>query len=526
MECDNASPPQLRMLHSSIGDAVRSIVVAENEFSLISKLPPETLANISEFVAEPRTRESMFEIVKMTHVCQYWRSTLISYPHLWSSIFVKNDHKDFVAACLERSREAPLAVRLDLKYGGYGDYPDCTCIRDEWSPRMRVNENNPCRYHTTIDPLLEDNHIERIRTLDVHLAMLDNVARDGPNKEFKDALDDSQLFAFPLPALENLSFHVDHQIDDIDTRLVLPMSLFRWAFFPPTQLRHLTLHNCYGGPIRAVCNLTSFELAGDVNAFDRIKLNQRTFLPFLSGNPSLVSLSLAHCNLPDRTQLSRVTPIKLPELKSLRLMDIYGFPSFPGLVDVPAFKTLSSLWISVQKRAVGSYGTDILVHAESDGGFQLSYDTSPYEVTSDWFGVMDDADPSLAFVRFEGRGLEVRGNEEEASPLSLFVNAKVLEIGVSFADLWYHDFWKDVGKVGPQLTTLRLEVTEGMKPAVAKSVRKLVRERFNKGMPLAKLERMRFGEISEEAEEKAKGLWDEFWAGLDVDQYLVPQRVP
>ena len=69
----------------------------------------------------------MFDVVRMTHVCQYWRSTLISYPRLWSSIFVRNDHKDFVVTCLERSRELPLAVRLDLGHGGHGgDYLDCT----------------------------------------------------------------------------------------------------------------------------------------------------------------------------------------------------------------------------------------------------------------------------------------------------------------------------------------------------------------------------------------------------------------
>ena len=445
---------------------------------------------------------------------------MISYPHLWSSIFVKNDHKDFVAASLERSQEVPLAVRLDLKYGDYDDYPDCTCIRDGWSIGMQVNEDNPCRYHTTIDPLLEDDHIERIRTLDVHLTMLDNVARDGPDRAFKDALSNFELFASPLPTLESLSFHVDHQLEDVDTHLVLPTNLFCWVFSPPTQLRHLTLYGCYGGPIRVVCNLTSFELNGDVNAMDPIQLGQRAFLPFLSGNPSLVSLSLSHCRFPDRAQLSRVTPVKLPELKSLRLMDIYGLPGFPGLVDVPAFKTLSSLRISIQDPA-GSYGTDVLVHAENGGGFQLSYDSpNIYEVASDWFDVINGADPSLTFIRLEGRRFESRGSEEKASPLPLFVNAKVLEIGASFADLWYHDFWKDVRNVGPQLTTLRLEVIEGMKPAVSKSVEKLVRERFDNGIPLVKLERMRFEGMSEDDEEKAERLWGGFRAGVNIDQYL------
>jgi len=261
-----------------------------------------------------------------------------------------------------------------------------------------------------------------------------------------------------------------------------------------------------------------------VNAFDHINLGRRTFLPFISGSPSLVSLSLSHCSFPDRAQLSQVTPATLPELKSLRLMGIYGLSGFPSLINVPAFETLSSLRILAQKRPVGSYGTDILIHAEGDGGFRLSYDApNTYEVASDWLGLMRDADPSPAFIRFEGQELKLNGNEKEASPLSLFVNAKVLEIGASFADLWYPGFWKDLGKVGPQLTTLRLEVTEGMEPAVATSVGRLVRAIFNKGVPLVKLERMRFEGMSEEEEEKAKKLWEGFLAGLDIDQYLAPQ---
>ena len=54
---------QLQKLYSSL-----SVAAARNEFSPTGKLPPETLTNISEFIAEPRTRESMFGIVEMTHV--------------------------------------------------------------------------------------------------------------------------------------------------------------------------------------------------------------------------------------------------------------------------------------------------------------------------------------------------------------------------------------------------------------------------------------------------------------------------
>ena len=66
---DAGGPQQLGVLCHSLENAVRSALVAQNELSLISKLPPETLVAISEFVAEPMTRETIFEIVKLTHIC-------------------------------------------------------------------------------------------------------------------------------------------------------------------------------------------------------------------------------------------------------------------------------------------------------------------------------------------------------------------------------------------------------------------------------------------------------------------------
>ena len=310
---------------------------------------------------------------------------------------------------------------------------------------------------------------------------------------------------------------MDHEFNVV-THLEFPIYLFRWGFSPPTKLRHLALHGCYGGPIQAVRNLISFELAGG-HASDPIKLDQFTFLPFISGNRSLASLSLSGCDFPDPAQLSSVTPVILPELKSLRLVDNYGLSGFPGLVDVPAYKSLSSLRISIRS---GAFGFHTLEHAASDDGFQLSYNPPHHaDVLSDWLGAVYGADPSLSFIRFEGRGPEwAVKSGMTAFPPSLFVKAKILEIGASFAGLGYPDFWEDLERVGPQLATLRLEVIQGMKPVMAQSVEKFVKARFNKGMPLAKLEKMRFEGMSKEGRKKAKKLWEEFRGGLNIDHYL------
>jgi len=61
----------LRALHSSLGNVARSLLAAQNELTLINMFPPEILITISQFVVQPRTRNSMFELVKMTHICQY-----------------------------------------------------------------------------------------------------------------------------------------------------------------------------------------------------------------------------------------------------------------------------------------------------------------------------------------------------------------------------------------------------------------------------------------------------------------------
>ena len=243
----------------------------------------------------------------------------------------------------------------------------CTCIWNGWPSRRRADENNPCRYHTTIDLLLEVGHIRRIRKLEVHLVMF-NRARHL-DQDFEDALD-SKFFASPLPAIETLNFHIDQRERNTDTLLKFPRDLFCWGILPPTKLRHLALRGCYNCSIRAVRNLTSLELAGARNA---PHMNQHDFLPFISSNPSLVSLRLSHCTFLDHKQLSRVAPVTLPKLKSLQLMDVYGLPGFPGLIDVPSLRTLSSLLISNLVDIIAyTYSEEFLVRAESDDGFQLS----------------------------------------------------------------------------------------------------------------------------------------------------------
>ena len=526
---DRDNPHQLRTLLSSLKNAVRAVSAAQNAFSPINKLPPEIIVSISEFVVESRSWKSMFDLVKMTHVCRCWRTTLIPFPHLWSSVFVKNDRKEFVTACLERSQRVPLAVRLDMEYGHNRNSREshgCKCSL--WTSSTGINRD-PCDYHTAILPLLNDHHLERIRKLDVRLTI--SYYTEGIETHiFKNAFGDLKPCASSLPSLENLSFSIYPDFDyDDDPSMDFPGDMFGWNTSPPANLRHLTLHGCYGGPIPFLQNMTSFELTGFSGLYP-MEINPRTFLQFISGNPSLASLTLAHCSFPEHWDSPSVIPVKLSRLKILRLTNIDESPSFPCLIEIPTLGTLSSLHILALPREGYRHYYDFRVCARSDDGFQLSIDIPELfddqwvedKLVTNWLGITRSADPHPAFVRLENRDLDPQEDYEPiVSPLPLFANATVLELGASFADRWYLNFWDDLNKIGPQLTTLRLEVAEGMDmEMLADSVKEFIKTRVEKGMPLARLEMMKFEGMDEEEERRSERLWEEFRASLDIDQYL------
>ena len=473
----------------------------------------------------------MLELVKMTHICQYWRTTLISFPHLWSSVFVKKGHKEFVAACLERSRQVPLDVHLDMTYGddcGYCGIRSCRCL--ELGPSTQVNERNMCHHHTAIFPLLNSRHTERIRNLDTHLTVADD-SEGSADYIFRSALGNLKFCASSLPSLETLSFSMHFDFDYFDNiSMDFPGDMFCWDTSPPTNLRHLILHGCFGGPILSLQNVTSFELTGE-SEYCSMDINPHTFLQFISGNPSLASLTLAHCIFPDRSKLPSVIPVDLSQLKTVQLTDIYPLPSFPCLIEIPALKSLTSLHTSSQRR--DGFVGDFRIYARGDNGFQISIDVPDFgfgepveeKLISDWVDIMHDADPRPSFVRLEREYVDpYTGYGSDVSHLPLLANAKILEISASFADRWRLNLWDDLKKIGPQLATLCLEVAGWMDTEdtamFADSVKEFVKARLEKGMPLKGLERMKLEGMSEEDERKSERLWKEFRASLDIDQYI------
>ena len=75
-----------------------------NHDSWTHRLPPEMLVEVAFHF------KSDTSLVAATHVCHFWRTTLISSPRLWSHLDFTDEERALVY--LERSKSAPLSVSL------------------------------------------------------------------------------------------------------------------------------------------------------------------------------------------------------------------------------------------------------------------------------------------------------------------------------------------------------------------------------------------------------------------------------
>ena len=75
-------------------------------------LPPEIISHIGRYVLGDDAIDTR-AIVPLTHVCRYWRDSIVSTPENWT--LVSNERlEDLAALSLERSKAAPLTIRLNL----------------------------------------------------------------------------------------------------------------------------------------------------------------------------------------------------------------------------------------------------------------------------------------------------------------------------------------------------------------------------------------------------------------------------
>ena len=226
---------QIESLEARAHDVLKFIPSLRNMLRPANRLPPEILScivqNFSDHAKDAAT------IIPLTHVCRYWRESIIFTPTNWTSISSRS--RNIAALSLERAKGAPLKISLCTSEIG----------EDHWLPDLLVP------------------YIQNTQTLDAEplsamelKRFLPNFPQSMPNLRFL-ALSTSQIswdrlidpFEAFVPALNSLSL----------TYIPLYLSLL--------QLRTLTELN--------ICDL-------------RFNLHLDTLLDFLEENCSLTSASM------------------------------------------------------------------------------------------------------------------------------------------------------------------------------------------------------------------------------------------
>jgi len=102
---------QIEVIETGAHDLLRLTLSLRNLLQPINGLPLEIVSRIAQSVLHCDPDQDARSIIPLTHVCRYWRESIISNPENWTNIISDNSGK-LVALNLERAKAAPLDVHL------------------------------------------------------------------------------------------------------------------------------------------------------------------------------------------------------------------------------------------------------------------------------------------------------------------------------------------------------------------------------------------------------------------------------
>ncbi|KAF9784676.1 hypothetical protein BJ322DRAFT_1109382 [Thelephora terrestris] len=227
---------EIKALETRAQDIQRLIITLRSMSRPVHRLPPELISHIAQYVLDEDDVDAR-SIVPLTHVCRFWRDSIISTSEIWA--LISNERMELTELSLERAKALPLTVHLRLGKKG---------------KRGPINLLLP--------------HVEKIVSFGCVNPKAEELTR---------------LLDFPksMPKLRSLSLERAEPIGQN-----LPIDSF--DFSTHFRLRELSLHN-----FLIVPSFLSLRTLTKLILWDRnIRIHVDVLLSFLEQNYSLESVSL------------------------------------------------------------------------------------------------------------------------------------------------------------------------------------------------------------------------------------------
>jgi len=381
----------------------------------------------------------------------------------------------------------------------------CTCAEDK-SRRLFLNEETPCEWHFAFELLAHPDNSKRIQVLNAN----------SSSSTFLPVLElgSCRVFDSPLPQLTTLKWK--------DEGTKYAHRLFS-APHPLPDLQSMIFEGPWNRSLSRVNNLTSFTIKSPARPLDAEAIRL-----FVSNNRSLESLEL-YLKIRGSTKGS---PVDLLNLKSLSV--ISRAKALSTVIRVPAFERLSTLRISLENES-GDWHT----LCSTGDGISLSTKSWALDVMENWQDLTGYARPIIQHVCLYDQKREgIHPHGDFCTTITgMMVDAHTVDIGLTYSGCWSGKFWAELRQLGPQLKTIRFEVSEKMEPfggasgpnsvyvdRVLDNIADLVEYRFREGRPFSTVGRMVVSE-----DEQVNRLQDNMWRWLynyrNLQKYLAPVHV-
>ena len=218
--------------------------------------------------------------------------------------------------------------------------------------------------------------------------------------------------------------------------------------------------------------------------------------------------------------------MQLLHLKSLTVGPGPPIKKLSTIILVPAFQRLSSIRIS------STDGETYTISATGDD-IDLAAECTLLEFAETWEDLTGYAKPVIRHVRlYDGPEFIDHSCNDNTTVVLLMMDAQTLEVGCNYLMEWYDSFWDDMKQLGPQLKTIRFEVSGDMDPCpndgcmhedwdieLWENIEELVKYRFDQGRPFSTVERLVVSESERENRMQAY-VWRCFHGSRKIGQYV------